>query len=158
MKKIIRVFCATAIIVVCGLTSKAQSFEQGSFVLQGGIGIQSGITPIIVNAEYGVADAIGVGAGLQFYSQNGVSATLMTVRGAYHFGEFIKNDQLDLYAGAELLFPLSGGGSGAVFSLMPGARYYFSDNIGAFSELGLFLSGGGGTQLRLGIAFKLGGN
>jgi hypothetical protein len=158
MKKIIRVFCATAIILVCGITTKAQSFEQGNLILHGGIGIQSGITPIIFNGEYAVTDQIGVGAGLQFYSQNGASLTLMTVRGAYHFGQFIKNDQLDLYAGAELFFALSGGGSGTIFSLMPGARYYFSDNIGAFSELGLGLSGGGGTQFRLGVAFKLGGN
>lgn len=158
MKKIIASFCTTAIILAFGQNAKAQSFEQANFVLQGGIGIQSGITPIIVNAEYGVTDQIGVGAGLQFYSQNGTSLTIMTVRGAYHFGEFIKNDQLDLYAGAELFFALSGGGSGTVFSLMPGARYYFSDNIGAFSELGLGLSGGGGTQFRLGVAFKFGGH
>ncbi len=154
----IKLFCTTAIIMACSLGVQAQSFEKGNIILQGGIGVQTGITPIIFNAEYAVIDQVGVGAGLQFYSQNGASATLLTIRGAYHFGEFIKNDQLDLYAGAEILFAISGGGSGSVFSLMPGARYYFSDNIGAFSELGLGLSGGGGTQFRFGLALKLGGN
>jgi hypothetical protein len=157
MKKKIFAFCTTTILLVCGFTTKAQSFEQGNVILHGGIGIQSFFTPIIFNGEYSVSDQIGVGAGLQFYSRDGSSATVGTIRGAYHFGEFIKNDQLDLYAGAELFFSLSGG-TGTIFSIYPGARYYFSDNIGAFSEIGLAFSGDATTQLRLGVAFKFGGN
>lgn len=158
MKKIIASFCTAAIILVFSLNAKAQSFEQGNVILHGGIGIQSFVTPIVFNGEYAVTDQIGIGVGLQFASRDGSSATAGSIRGAYHFGEFIKNDQLDLYAGSEIFFALSGGGSGATFTIFPGARYYFSDNIGAFSEIGLAFSGDATTQLRLGIAFKFGGN
>ncbi|MBI3511297.1 MAG: hypothetical protein HY064_11580 [Bacteroidetes bacterium] len=90
------------------------------------------------------------------------------IRGAYHFAQFIKMDKLDAYGGIMLGYdyahyrytttstcPGHVGyyGSitygGAVFSAYAGARYRFTDKIGAFAELGYGIS-----YLTIGVNFK----
>lgn len=83
----------------------------------------------------------------------GASATWRNVyvgaRGAYHYG--FHNPRLDTYAGLGLglrvvsyssSYDTVGGASGsqAELSGFVGARYFFSDKIGAFSELGYDMS------------------
>ncbi len=91
--------------------------------------------------------------------------TLLGIRSAYHYNG-IDNDKLDVYGGLMLGFYLldysysdntgfndaSGGnyGSTAGLTIYVGGRYYFSDQVGGFAELGY-----GVSYLNLGIAFKL---
>lgn len=101
-----------------------------------------------------------------------LSYTIIGLRSAYHFN-MIDADKLDLYAGAMLSFNLakykydygyhdpSYGyrqdfnrsntyGNHLGISFYGGARYYFSDNMAVFGELGY-----GVAYLNIGVAFKL---
>ncbi len=92
------------------------------------------------------------------------------VRGAYHFAKLIPNNNLDVYAGLMLgddiasykysyisnpicskhditySYPSYGG---VVLSVYVGARYRFSDHLGAFAELGYGIS-----YFTLGLNYK----
>jgi hypothetical protein len=92
---------------------------------------------------------------------------ILGVRGAYHFAKLIPEEKLDLYAGLFLgnafgryTFssndPCGSKGfygndylGGVVFAGFLGARYRFTDNLGAFCELGYGLS-----YLTLGLNLK----
>jgi energy-converting hydrogenase Eha subunit B len=90
------------------------------------------------------------------------------VRGAYHFGRFIKIDKLDVYAGLMLgndfassnystnsvcpdhvRYNYNNTYGGFVFALYGGARYRFTNHFGVFGELGY-----GVTYLNVGLNFK----
>jgi hypothetical protein len=135
--------------------------------------------PISGSFEYGVKDnlfdeksSLGVGGYLAYasnkstyhYDNSGVygweySHFILGARGLLHY-QFV--DKLDTYAGLMLGYDVvsssaygnslnntSATGSGFGFSLFVGGRYYFSENIAAFAELGY-----GIAALQLGIAFK----
>ncbi|MGZ3900781.1 MAG: hypothetical protein ACXVNM_09465 [Bacteroidia bacterium] len=84
--------------------------------------------------------------------------SIVGVRGAYHFAKFIKDEHTDLYAGIMLgadfvqytyttnalypehvAYPVQSY-SGVIFSGYLGCRYRFTDNVGAFAELGYGIS------------------
>ena len=89
-------------------------------------------------------------------------------RGTWHYNEWHGNDKLDTYGGIMLAYRgvsykdetdygsqgnlshYTYSGSGLGFSGFVGARYYFSDQIGAYGELGYGLS-----WLQVGLAVKL---
>lgn len=89
-------------------------------------------------------------------------------RGTWHYNEWHGNDKLDTYGGAMLAYrsvsftdntdygaygylnTYSYSGSGVGLSVFAGARYFFSDKIGAYGEMGY-----GITWLQLGLAVKL---
>ena len=93
---------------------------------------------------------------------------IVGARAAYHFGKFIKVPKLDLYAGLMLgydfahysysttsVYPNHYDNSyqsygGFAFSIYGGARYRFTDKVGAFAELGYGIS-----FFTLGVNFKL---
>lgn len=148
------------------------------------------IPPLSVSFDIGVTNDISIGGYLGFtgasysYSAwencgkgngNGQyyidtykwSYLILGVRGAYHFGRFIKIDKLDVYAGMMLgndfanssysttstcpdhigyLSPTYGG---FVFSVYGGARYRFTKNVGVFAELGYAVA-----YLNTGVNFK----
>lgn len=83
-------------------------------------------------------------------------------RGAYHYNGFTTVPNLDVYGGAMLGYNIvkysSDGddmamansyGSGMGFSGFLGSRWFFSDNIGAYAELGY-----GVSVLNVGLTFK----
>lgn len=90
------------------------------------------------------------------------------VRGTWHYNAWHNNKHLDTYGGLMLAYrnatykdntvypsgwtgaKYSWSGSGVGFSGILGARYYFTDNIGAFAEVGF-----GYALLQLGLAVKL---
>jgi hypothetical protein len=134
-------------------------------------GYSQKIPPISGSFEYGIVDhlfddhsAIGVGGYLGYtswkskYKEHGdwtVSDLVIGVRGSFHY-QFV--DKLDTYAGVMLGYDIvsysdkvgdSLGGSSAAFSTYVGARYYLSDNIAVYGELGY-----GVAALELGVAFK----
>ncbi|MBP8823803.1 MAG: hypothetical protein KBH07_09175 [Flavobacteriales bacterium] len=89
------------------------------------------------------------------------------VRGTWHYNEWHGMDKLDTYGGLMLAYrsanykdntvypngwsgaKYSWSGSGVGFSGILGARYYFTDNIGAFLEAGF-----GYAVLQVGLAAK----
>ncbi|MGZ3901804.1 MAG: hypothetical protein ACXVDC_15865 [Bacteroidia bacterium] len=83
---------------------------------------------------------------------------IIGIRGAYHFSRFIKNEKLDVYLGG--LFGnnfahytyrtnsvcndhysyVNRTSAGFIFSVYGGARYRFTEHVGAFAELGYGIS------------------
>lgn len=141
-------------------------YTVGTNVVSAGIGLGSslagyngsGSPAISLQYEMGLWQAgpgvISLGAYLGFktykYSGDGYSwkwgYTIIGVRGAYHLTQ-IKVKNLDLYGGVMLAynnvhFTDSQGsstksyGSTTGFSIFIGGRYYFTQNIGVFVELG----------------------
>jgi outer membrane protein W len=116
--------------------------------------------PISASFEFGVSDRISVGAVGGFATQKFVDNAndgvqydylLIGARGSYHFAT---SEKFDPYAGITLGYnnvtaKEVGSGSGGGFSVAAssvlygahlGARYYFSDAIGAHAELGYGIS------------------
>ncbi len=100
------------------------------------------------------------------YSTSGYTAKwnyiVAGVRGAYHYNGFTNVPNLDVYGGAMLGYnmvkyssdgndmDMSGTyGSGIGFSGFLGGRWFFSESIGAFAELGY-----GVSVLNVGVTFK----
>ena len=119
--------------------------------------------------------SLGGYAGIKSYKYSGSSGgyhfdekwnyTVIGARSAYHYNA-LNNDKFDVYGGLMLsynilsykysdnsgssVFKGSGSyGSNLGFSAFVGGRYLFTDNIGAFAELGY-----GVSYLTLGVAFK----
>jgi len=87
--------------------------------------------------------------------------TIVGARAAYHYNGFSNAEKFDLYGGLMLSYNIvsyseSGGpglsnnyGSGLGLTGFLGGRYLFTDNIGAFAELGY-----GVSVLNVGVSFK----
>ncbi|GAB4026321.1 hypothetical protein [Spirosoma koreense] len=163
-----------AILLVLGLLASTKSFAQlavdkGSTFINAGIGVGGygyytggGGIGLNASADFGVAPNITVGGvvGYRSYgtiSSYGYHSFDIGARGSYHFNELLKlaNDKVDLYAGLGIsYFSFSYGGAfdnyGTVYvPIHLGGRYFFSDNVGAFAELGSSLA-----TLKLGVTFK----
>lgn len=91
------------------------------------------------------------------------SYIIVGARGLFYFNRWVKVSNLDLYAGLLIGYnivtvssssPLLGysvGASALVATALAGARYYLSQNIGIFGELGF---GSGYGALTVGMTFK----
>ena len=163
-----------SILLVLGLLAGTQSFAQmaidkGTKFINLGIGVGgygyytagSGIG-LNAAADFGVTKNITAGAAVGYRSYGSVASYSyhsfdIGARGSYHFNELLNlaNDKVDLYAGLGIsYFSFSYGGAfdsyGTVYvPIHLGGRYFFSDNIGAFAELGSSLA-----TLKLGVTFK----
>jgi len=157
-------FCA-----MFSLTVNAQNtFNKGDKVFQAGIGLgstyyYSSMIPISASFELGIKDnlfddksSLGVGGYFGFASGKGLTVLSPVVRGAVHY-QFV--DKLDTYAGLGLGLRFwswksgywygTSSGSELIIPFIAGARYYFSDNIAGFAELGYEIA-----YLTVGISFK----
>ena len=133
-----------------------------------GNGGGSSVGPFCATFKYGIQDKIAVGGTLNYSSastadlSNGNGGTyaykfsLITVMGSgsYHF---LSSDKADLYSGLSMgwaIASLTTEGTTGAFSSAPeavggftyhltpiGFRYMFTDNIGAYTELGWGLNG-----------------
>ena len=141
----------------------------------GGTGYSTTTPPLSVSYERGIIDqlfddksTLGIGAYLGYvankYDFGGgygwkYSHTIVGARGALHY-QLV--DKLDTYGGLMLGYDIinyttygngnfagSPTSSSPSWSLFLGARYYFTDNIGAFAELGY-----GIALLQVGVSFK----
>ncbi|QNH61826.1 hypothetical protein [Hymenobacter sediminicola] len=132
-----------------------------------------------LSVEKGIVDGIGPGVisvggliGYKGYNYDWSAAGdtyeaswknfIVTVRGAYHYN-FTTNPKLDTYAGISLGARIEnysnnyndtdlGGSYGGTYltsGIFLGGRYFFTDNIGAFAELGYDMS-----YLKLGLSAK----
>ncbi|MCK8495684.1 MULTISPECIES: hypothetical protein [Spirosoma] len=131
----------------------------------GGYGYYSGGGGIGLNAaaDFGVAPNITVGGVVGYRSYGSVASYNYNsfdigARGSYHFNQLLNltTDKADLYAGLGLsYFSFSYGGFadnyGTVYvPVHVGGRYFFSEKLGAFAELGSSLA-----TLKLGLTLKL---
>ena len=143
-------------------------------VLGGTSGYSTTTPPVSVSYERGIIDelfdeksSLGIGAYLGYAANrhdfgNGYdwksSYTIIGARGALHY-QLI--DKLDTYGGLMLGYNVvstsfssdirigTAPQNALGWSLFLGGRYYFTDNIGAFAELGY-----GIAYLQLGVSFK----
>lgn len=152
--------------------SHAQSFQKDDWVIHAGLGLGntfsyagSGGLPVGAGVEYGITDlekgAIGIGGDLGFVSMSGLNVLFIGAKGSYHFNDLfeIDDDSWDIYGGLGLYFrQFNWSGMGSTYSfnsgLYPafhvGARYYFTESVGMYGELG-----NSWGWLNVGVAFKL---
>jgi hypothetical protein len=147
----------------------------GATYYTGGWGYSTTVPPIFIAGDYCLREdlgpgSLGVGGYLgysaykwDYYGDYGWKYTtfIIAARGTYHFTDLV--DKLDLYGGvllgAKIINDKSYGdiagvnysvnSSGVVYDLLAGARYYFTDNIGAMAELGY-----GIAWFKIGISLK----
>ena len=169
---------ALALIGSVSLANAQEVFHKGTTAINAGIGLgsyYSGITipPLSVSLDYGVADNLinGNNGSISVGGFAGYTATSHTYgaykstfsyialggRGAFHY-QFAP--KLDTYAGLMVSYDIVSSNYDAFsnyiksshidWSLFLGARYFFTEKIGAFAELGY-----GFYNLNLGVTFKL---
>ena len=172
-----KVFLAVLAIVGSFSIANAQEvFHKGTAAVNAGIGIGSyysglAIPPLSVSLDYGVTGNmingnngsisvggyVGYAATKKIYADAGASIAVLGARGAFHY-QFAP--KLDTYAGLMLSYDIVSSnydafanyikGSRVDWSIFLGTRYYFTEKIGAFAELGY-----GFYNLNLGVTFKL---
>lgn len=152
-------------------------FAKGNKLLNIGIGVNSyysGGIPFGASFEVGVSDNISFGGNIDYLSNTynygtyswKFTALYIGLRCSYHVNELlnIENEKIDLYGGATLgyrsfkwkngyddSYDLSGSyGNSIYLGAYVGGKYYFSNKVGAFAELGAI----GSTNARVGIGFK----
>ena len=157
--------------------SQNGGYSKGDNLLNIGIGLNSnydGGLPLGASFETGLFDDISVGAGVDYLSNKynfgsgntyKFTSLYFAARASYHFNNLLKisSDKVDIYAGLALGYRSfkwknksfndvlgDSYGSGVFLGGYLGGKYYFSDNIGGFAELGAT----GSSNARLGIAFK----
>jgi hypothetical protein len=171
MKKVLLLSLFTIVtIAFSAQKSKAQEYEQGSLVANLGVGLGGGLgLPISASVDFGWKEKISLGGFAGFSTTNedlgffkvNYTYILIGARAAYHFDLGV--DNLDPYAGAMLGYNAASVGfdpdpgppfnnitaGGVILGGFAGARYGFTDKIGAFAELGYGL----GTAT-IGLTYK----
>lgn len=157
-------------------SAQDETFNKGDKVVNVGVGLGTYVSdkgfsmtvpPITGSFEYGIADlfdgrgGIGVGGYIGYLLRKSggensfnVSDLFIGPRGLFHY-QFI--DKLDTYAGFMVGYDVVSfgetdsklSGSGFYSTYFIGARYYITNNIGVFGELGY-----GVSPLQLGFTYK----
>ena len=167
---------ALALIGSVSLANAQEVYHKGTTAINAGVGLGSyysglALPPLSVSLDYGVTGnmingnngSISVGGFLgytatkKFYGDAGASIAVLGARGAFHY-QFAP--KLDTYAGLMVSYDIVSSNYDAFsnyiksshidWSLFLGARYFFTEKIGAFAELGY-----GFYNLNLGVTFKL---
>ncbi len=176
MKKRFSLFVLVGLFSLLSGSVYAQ-YAKGDKLLNIGIGVNSyynGGIPVGASFEVGVTDEISVGGSIDYLSHKynagfgsdfKFTALYIGGRGSYHFNKLLNlaNDKIDLYGGLALGYRsftwsdsnFNSGlgnsyGSGVYLGIFAAGRYYFSENVGAFLEVGAV----GSTNAKLGAAFK----
>lgn len=176
MKKIVSI-CTLFILLSNLVEAQKYGYNKGDNMLNAGVGVNSyygaGL-PLNISFETGITQEISVGASFDYLSWNykpvsnssyKFNALYFGARASYHVNGLlnIDNEKIDLYGGATIGYrsfswkdnysnnTLSGKyGNGLFFGGYIGGKYYFTSQIGAFTELGAV----GSTNARFGAAFK----
>lgn len=168
MKKIFSL--VFALTLLASSASFAQlAVDKGTKFINLGVGIggygyySGGSVGFNAAADFGVAKNITVGAVAGYRSYGSVSTYNYNsfdigARGSYHFNELLNltTDKVDLYAGLGVsYFSFSYGGFIDSYSTVYvpghiGGRYFFSEKLGGFAELGSSLA-----TLKVGVTLKL---
>ena len=149
-----------ALLGTTGLAQAQDVFGKGDKMINLGLGLGSSfgslsLPPISASFDYGVADnlingdngSISVGAQVGFAGSKYANIGLFGARGAFHY-QFAP--KLDTYAGLMLGYNYVNWKTGYDasfysydsfgYNVFIGARYFFTDKIGAFAELGYGIS------------------
>lgn len=136
-------------------------------------GHSSLVPPVSVSVDYGITDKISVGGFLGYTTTKDLyfldandyirySFTIVGVRGAYHLNLW---DKMDTYGGLMLGYNIASSKvesnsvywddysvatGGLTLSAYVGGRYHFTEQIGAFAEVGYGIS-----VLNLGVTFRM---
>ncbi|MDX1364542.1 hypothetical protein [Arenibacter latericius] len=168
------------VVIALFITSFAngQEFKQGTSVINVGFGLGGSYNTveslsqrpsISASYEYGMWDVPGPGVvslggylghkSYKFDNNDKWNYTILGVRGAYHYNG-LEIDDLDVYGGAMLSYNMlsydntyyAAGtyGNELGISAFIGGRWYFTDNFGAYAELGF-----GVANLSIGVALRL---
>lgn len=131
MKNLFLAFC----ISVFTLPVLAQSYEgKGDMKFDVGYDLYGYGTGIKTNFDYGSGKLFSIGAGASFYLSNDENDYFIYARTSFHLGELLDLPcRLDIYPGIELGY-LSRSDVGITGYL--GMRYFFSERIGLFAEIG----------------------
>ena len=154
--------------------SQAKAYKQGDNLINIGVGVNSSLGGIPIGAisEYGITKEISVGGSIDYWSSSVNYSSLkekfkvlyLGLRGSYHANEVlkIKSEKADIYGGASLGYKsfkwsdnLGGSNSGSIsngiyLGIYIGGKYYFTEGISVFAELGA----GGASYGRIGIGFN----
>ncbi len=164
MKKL---FTILTLASVCFLSQKAnaQAFEKGNKIINLGLQLQSSVSPITISGEYGLTDDIGAGAKISYGSASSVSSFFIGGMANYHLSKVLSLgvDKLDIYAGPTAGLYRTGvsilgiSASSTDFAVLgqAGARYYITDAIGVHGQLNLGIVNTSGSNLEVGVSFKL---
>ena len=169
-----------ALVFSATFASAQGRYTKGDVLLNAGIGLgyyYAGGVPVLLSGEFTVNDVITVGPYLGYTSYNynygwfGSGYRFrytffdIGVRGSYHFNELfeIRDEKFDVYGGLFLGYVISSYsgddfngaysdpyGGALRLGIHAGARYFFSENIAGYGELGY-----GIAPLSLGLTFKL---
>lgn len=125
----------TFIIFLLTLPIIAQSYKgQGDMKFDVGYELYGEGTGIKTTFDYGLGEVFSIGLGASYYLSNEDNDYFVYGRTSIHFGEIFDFPcQLDIYPGIEIGY-LSSNDIG--FSGYLGIRYFFSEKIGVFAELG----------------------
>ncbi|MEP0366062.1 MAG: outer membrane beta-barrel protein [Cyclobacteriaceae bacterium] len=152
MKKILMILSLVAISEMA-----LAQHSTGDMNLNVGLGLLSNlktgdtaVPPVGASFEYGIKDEISVGGYLGFTSSeffnNKYSYTIIGLRGSYHY-DLLGNPKIDTYGGVMLGYYILSVDNSAVttansvyYGGFIGGRYAFSDNMGAFAEIGYGVS------------------
>ena len=133
MKKL---FLATIFCLFSGVASSQAWNGVGDQKIQGGLNIYGNEGLGLKGSyDYGITDAIPVGAGLGIYFGNGDNKSDFSLHGRvnYHMQDLLDLDsKLDVYPGLTLGVL----GDTFDFGAHVGVRYFFTDKFGGFIELG----------------------
>ncbi|WP_270087843.1 hypothetical protein [Sphingobacterium sp. SYP-B4668] len=161
----------TLILLIGSTRSFAQSFKRGDKLFNVGIGVGGGLgIPAGVSYEQAVSDRISVGGYLAYarkkeswndYGEWKYSYLLAAARASYHLK--VDSERFDPYGGIMLGYnvasvkwggegsePISTSAGGLMWGVYVGSRYWASDKVGAFAEVGY-----GAAVLNLGVALRL---
>lgn len=158
-------------------TAQEFGYNKGDKLLNLGVGVNSyynGGIPLSVSFESGITDQISVGAGVDYLSNKyevesnasfKFTAIYFGARASYHVNELLNldNEKVDLYAGATVGYRSftwkdnysnsslkNSYGNGIFFGGFIGGKYFFTERLGAFAELGA----AGSTNAKVGLALK----
>ncbi len=169
MKKVLLGFLVIGAVIIFSVSNVNAQWQKSDKLLNVGIGLNSyysGGTPLTAALEVGVTDDISAGGSISYLSYGGTygfNALYIGGRGSYHVNKLLNfnNEKIDLYAGLGLGYRsykwkdsygigYNTNYNGIYFGGFIGGRYYFSNNIAGFVELGA----GGVSNANLGLTFK----
>lgn len=178
MKRVVFPLGAALLLFLTAPQLSQAQYAEGQIDAQAGAGLITFFgtgdvsIPLSLSVDYGLQDNIGVGAYLGYAGASekltilgDVNYTYLIVgaRGTYH-KEFVEG--IDTYGGVLAGFnmasvsyennptgvPEPNAGGGFTYSFFAGARYHFTENLGAFAEVGYGIS-----LITAGITYKMGG-
>lgn len=152
MKKLLTLFIfILAVIAISSQDSKAQLYEKGKKVADGGLYFPTGATILKAGLSYGVANNVGAGVEVDYY--NSTVGVLGKVN--YDFAPALSlGDKVFLYAGGALGKYFTQGSNILVLGQL-GGGYMFNDKIGANAEVRFGIVNASGSAFGLGVVYKL---